>query len=99
MAGLAFSRAVHSYTGNGKPISRKSISMLRGCDFLAVTDAEASYPSAGYAVAVKVATLRASPQEVGAPCPHFGPCGGCSLQNLEYAAQLQAKNSQVGTQQ
>jgi len=50
---------------------------------------------AGYAVAGKVATLRLSPDAAEPPCPHFGPCGGCQLQNLQYAAQLAAKQAQV----
>lgn len=29
-------------------------------------------------------------------CPSFGPCGGCSLQSLEYDAQLREKQRQVG---
>lgn len=32
--------------------------------------------------------LRPAPEQVEPPCPHFGECGGCSWQHLDYAAQL-----------
>ena len=30
-------------------------------------------------------------------CPHFGPCGGCQLQNLDYSAQLDSKAERLQT--
>jgi 23S rRNA (uracil1939-C5)-methyltransferase len=35
--------------------------------------------------------VRASPGRVAPRCPHFGVCGGCSLQHLDAGAQVAAK--------
>jgi 23S rRNA (uracil1939-C5)-methyltransferase len=37
------------------------------------------------------AILKASCQRVIPPCPHFGVCGGCSMQHLDPVAQVAAK--------
>lgn len=41
-----------------------------------------------------VRLLRESPSRTSASCPHYGAdrCGGCQLQHLDYAAQLDAKS-------
>ncbi|HEX9654372.1 MAG TPA: 23S rRNA (uracil(1939)-C(5))-methyltransferase RlmD [bacterium] len=48
-----------------------------------------------YAEARRTAILEESPEKVTARCPHFGDCGGCLFQNLDYAAQLKYKRLQV----
>ena len=35
--------------------------------------------------------IEPSPQRVSPPCPYFGTCGGCDLQQLSYQDQLAAK--------
>src|SRR5512134_2999292 len=42
-------------------------------------------------VAEAETVLRGSPYRVAPRCPHFGKCGGCSLQHLDPAAQVAAK--------
>jgi len=37
--------------------------------------------------------VEASPARVVPRCPHYGACGGCQLQHMDYAAQLSAKTT------
>lgn len=46
---------------------------------------------ASYEIADAQAILNASNQRVSPKCPHFGKCGGCKLQHLDFAAQVAAK--------
>ena len=40
-----------------------------------------------------VEVLEASPHRIEPRCPHFGQCGGCSLQHLDPEQQIQAKQN------
>jgi 23S rRNA (uracil1939-C5)-methyltransferase len=42
-----------------------------------------------------VEILRASPERVAAPCPHFQACGGCALQHWTHAPYLAWKQALV----
>jgi 23S rRNA (uracil1939-C5)-methyltransferase len=44
-----------------------------------------------YEIARADRILRASPARVDPRCPHFGVCGGCSLQHFDAGAQVAAK--------
>jgi 23S rRNA (uracil1939-C5)-methyltransferase len=48
-----------------------------------------------YAEAEPVRVDAPSPDRVTPRCPHFGPCGGCLWQHLDYGAQLRAKEAIV----
>jgi 23S rRNA (uracil1939-C5)-methyltransferase len=49
----------------------------------------------GFAEALATEVLTASPKRVVAPCEHYPACGGCRFQDLDYAVQVEAKESQV----
>ena len=48
-----------------------------------------------FAEAVVVEVLGRSPHQVDPACPHYGACGGCAMQDLEYGEQLAQKSRQV----
>ncbi len=49
----------------------------------------------GFAEARVLEVLNESQQAVEAPCVHFGVCGGCATQDLNYEEQLRQKQAQV----
>ncbi len=59
------------------------------CDFLVYRKKKS------YAFAKLTQLKKPSPRRVAPPCQHFGTCGGCKWQNLEYASQLEFKQNQV----
>lgn len=46
-----------------------------------------------YARAIPLEILEESPDRIAPRCTHFGECGGCQYQNLDYAKQLSAKEA------
>ncbi len=48
-----------------------------------------------YAVGRRESVTTVSPERVAPPCPVFKQCGGCTLQHMDYFAQLRAKHAHV----
>ncbi len=48
-----------------------------------------------YAVGKLTRVINAAPQRIAPPCPSYYKCGGCTLQHVSYAAQLEIKRVQV----
>ncbi|HEV2452878.1 MAG TPA: class I SAM-dependent RNA methyltransferase [Verrucomicrobiae bacterium] len=57
--------------------------------------AEITEVKKNFARAKLTQVITASSERVQAPCEHFGKCGGCQYQHIEYAAQLRIKRKQI----
>jgi len=51
-----------------------------------------------FARAIPIELIQASPERITPRCIHFGECGGCQYQNLDYPDQLKAKEAIVRDQ-
>ncbi|QQE73830.1 23S rRNA (uracil(1939)-C(5))-methyltransferase RlmD [Brevibacillus composti] len=60
-----------------------------------VVHAEVTEVKEKYATARLLRVVEKSPARVQPPCPVYEQCGGCSLQHMEYQAQLAAKQELV----
>ena len=57
--------------------------------------AKVSKVKRSYGEAFIESVLEESPHQVKPHCPHFGICGGCQLQHLDYAVQVESKTQQI----
>lgn len=60
-----------------------------------VVHAEVTDVKETYAIARLVRVVERSPARVEPPCPVYEECGGCSLQHMDYQAQLASKRELV----
>ena len=84
-----------AYGGNGVGRLNGFVVFVRGALPGDRVRARVTKVKRGYAEAAAGDLLESSPHRVEAPCPHFGVCGGCRFQHLEYDEQIAAKEQQV----
>jgi len=60
-----------------------------------VVEVEITEVKKSFARGKLVQIVQASPDRVAAPCAHFGVCGGCQYQHIDYPAQLRFKHKQI----
>ncbi len=61
-----------------------------------LVEAQITKVKSSYSEAQMVKLLQPSSHRIPPSCPHFGVCGGCKLQDLDYGTQLSFKEKHVG---
>jgi 23S rRNA (uracil1939-C5)-methyltransferase len=84
-----------AYGGNGVGRLNGFVVFVRGAFPGDRVLAKVTKVKRGFAEASAQSVLEPSLHRIEAPCPHFGVCGGCRFQSLDYDVQVAAKEQQV----
>ena len=84
-----------AYGGNGVARHDGFVVFVRGALPGDTVSARVTKVKRGFAEGVATEVIVPSADRVPAPCRHFGTCGGCRFQDLDYAVQAAAKDDQV----
>lgn len=77
-------------------LSKRGRGLSDGCEIIGALPGEkVEAKKIGRRRAVTLNVLNPSPQRVPLRCKHAPACGGCSLQQMDYAAQLQLKEERI----
>ena len=90
---MSVTLAIESIDHEGQGIARndgKTV-FVEGALAGEIVEARITRSKPSYDKAVVERIVKASPMRVEPACPHFGVCGGCSMQHLDARAQLAAK--------
>jgi 23S rRNA (uracil1939-C5)-methyltransferase len=88
---------VDTMAAEGKCVGKLNgqVIFLEGCAPGDVVDAQLTKIKSSFLEAKVTAIRQMSPNRTNPFCVHFGLCGGCSWQHIEYNTQLQYKERQV----
>lgn len=88
---------IHGLTADGRGVGRMGgyAVFVQGALPGEVVRCHVIKANRGYGVAKLLQVLTSSPHRQEPACPAYARCGGCALQHMTYAAQLEAKRAQV----
>ncbi len=88
---------ITDYAAEGKSLARidGQVVFIDGGVPQDIVDLQVTYKKKSYMEAQVVKIHHYSPLRTAAFCEHFGTCGGCKWQHLDYTAQLRYKQQQV----
>jgi 23S rRNA (uracil1939-C5)-methyltransferase len=94
IGGLRLDGLAHGGSAVGRAADGRVVFVKAGCPG-DVVDVDVTTDHGRYLDAVIARVVDPSPERRTPPCPYVGRCGGCQWQHISYAAQAEAKRTQV----